>query len=179
MLTITVGAIESWDQELNEFTSSGGVVLGLEHSLASLSKWESIHCKPFISDDDRTDEEWMDYVRCMIVTPYSPEDLYNISAENFNEINEYINSSQTATWFRERKGQGGKGRVVTAELIYYWMLQHGIPMECQYWHLNRLTTLIKVANEESQPPKPVDKRTAMAQRREMNAARRKQLGTRG
>jgi hypothetical protein len=108
-----------------------------------------------------------------------PEGLIaSFKESHFNQIKDYINSKQTATWFPEEK-HPDTGEAVTSELIYYWMISLGIPFECQDWHLNRLLTLIKVCNIKNAPKKKMSQRDAAAQRRNLNDLRRKQLGSSG
>ncbi len=182
MLTITILGDEYWDDDDQVFfhKDEESFVLELEHSLVSLSKWESKYEKAFLGKEEKTDEEIFGYIQAMILTPnVPPEVLENISTENVKSINDYINSKQTATWFNERKNQPQSREVITSELIYYWMMEFGIPMECQHWHLNRLFTLIKVCNNKRTPPKKMSKSEMLARNRELNAQRRQQLGTNG
>lgn len=171
---------EGWDDEKQMFVEPKKQVLQLEHSLVSLSKWESKWCKAFLSKEPRTNEETMDYIKCMTITQNVDPDVYNhLTAANMAQINKYIEAPMTATYFSNEKKTGGSREVVTAELIYYWMIALQIPFECQKWHLNRLLTLIKVCNIKNQPPKKMSKREATSRNARLNAARRQQLNTRG
>lgn len=180
MLRITVPAVELWDEARQEFIQTKEQTLQLEHSLVSLSKWESRWCKPFLSKDEKTTEQVLDYVRCMTITQnVNPDVYFRLSDENIQQINAYIDAPMTATTFREDK-TGKRGReIITSEIIYYWMIAYNIPPEYQKWHLNRLLTLIRVCDIKNQPPKKRSKRDIMATNAALNAARRKQLGTRG
>ena len=180
MLRITVPAVELWDEARQEFIQTKEQTLQLEHSLVSLSKWESRWCKPFLSKDEKTTEQVLDYIRCMTITQnVNPDVYYRLSNDNIQQINAYIDAPMTATTFREDK-TGKKGReIITSEIIYYWMIAYNIPPEYQKWHLNRLLTLIRVCDIKNQPPKKRSKRDIMATNAALNAARRKQLGTRG
>lgn len=181
MLRIVVPiSSEGWDEEKEEFVSAEEQILDLEHSLVSLSKWESKWCKPFLSATDKTDEEIMDYIKFMTVTPDVDDDVYShFTVENFNKINEYINAPMTATTFFEDKNGKKSREVITSELIYYWMVALQIPFECQHWHLNRLLTLVRVCNIKNEPPKKMSKRDIMSRNASLNAARRKQFNTKG
>ena len=180
MLQLTIPAREFWDERTQEFVNTREYSLELEHSLVSLSKWESKWNKAFLSKQPKTYEETLDYIRCMTLTPDVPPDVYkNLSRENVKQINEYIDAPMTATYISEEKTSKGRGETVTSELIYYWMIALNIPFECQYWHLNRLVTLVRVCNIKNSPPKKMSKRDLMSRNAALNEARRKQLNTKG
>ena len=180
MLTITIPAGEMFDDKTQRFLSTKEQTLQLEHSLVSLSKWESKWNKPFLSKDDKTNEEVIDYIRCMTINQNVNPDIYKcLSSSNIESIHKYIDAPMTATTFHN-DNQKGRGReIVTSELIYYWMISHNIPMECQKWHLNRLLTLIRVCNVKNTPSKKMSKRDVASQYASLNAARRNKLNTRG
>jgi len=180
MLQITIPAVELWDERKQEFVITKEQTLQLEHSLVSISKWESKWCKPFLSKQEKTFEEILDYIKCMTITQNVDPEVYNyLTNKNIEEINEYINAPMTATYFSDEKNSKPSREQVTAELIYYWMIAFNIPFECQKWHLNRLLTLIKVCNIKNQPPKKRSKKEIMSRNAALNAARRKQLNTKG
>ena len=185
MIRITIPAVEreEFNEDTNEFlytTVLKEQTLQLEHSLVSLSKWESKWRKAFLGKQDKTDEEILDYVKCMTLTQNVNPEVYNhLTAENYKQINEYIEAPMTATCFAD-DCQGRNGReIVTSELIYYWMIAYNIPVDFQKWHLNKLLTLIRVCNVKSSSPKRMSKREIMKRNAALNAARRKQLNTRG
>ena len=184
MLRITIPGDEQWDAAKEEFVQTRkDQTLQLEHSLVSISKWESKWGKPFLRKEPMTDEEITDYVRCMTLTQNVDPEVYRyLTNENFEEVNQYINAPMTATWFSEEKngnGKGNRGEQITSELIYYWMIALNIPSEYQKWHLNRLLTLIRVCNVKNQPPKKMSKKELLSRNRALNEARRQQLNTRG
>lgn len=180
MLTITIPAIELYDEDKNEFMSIKEQTLQLEHSLISLSKWESKWCKAFLAKDQKTLDETIDYIKCMTITSNVNPIVYRfLTKENINSINKYIEAPMTATTFYEDQQKGRGREIVTSELIYYWMISLNIPMECQKWHLNRLLTLIRVCNIKNTPPKKMSRRDIMSRNAALNAARRKQLNTNG
>jgi hypothetical protein len=180
MLTIIVPGVEMFDEEKQEFVSVDDVTLTLEHSLVSLSKWESIYEKPFLGQDKKTVEEVLEYVKIMVLTSNVPEDVWKkLSEENIVKINEYIDAKMSATWFNDSPGAPKSREIITAELIYYWMITFQIPFECETWHLNRLFTLIRVCNTKQAKPKKMSRSEIAARNRELNAQRRQQLGTRG
>jgi hypothetical protein len=182
MLPITIPATEGWDEKNEVFVEAEkAVTLHLEHSLVSLSKWESKWHKPFLLKSKKTREEILDYIRCMTLTQNVDPSVYSrISDDIIDEIYNYINDSMTATTIpKDNSRKGGSHEIVTAELIYYWMIALNIPFECQKWHLNRLLTLIQVCNVKNSPRKKMSKRDLMSRNAALNAARKKQFNTRG
>lgn len=180
MLQITIPAVELWDERKQEFVTTKEQTLQLEHSLVSLSKWESKWCKAFLSKQEKTFEETLDYIKCMTITQNVNPEVYNyLTNENIEEINKYIEAPMTATYFSDDKTVKPSREQITAELIYYWMIALNIPFECQKWHLNRLLTLIRVCNIKNQPPKKRSIKEIMSRNAALNAARRKQLNTKG
>ena len=181
MLTITIPAVEMFDDEKQEFIKvTKEQTLQLEHSLVSLSKWESKWCKAFLSKEEKTLEETIDYIKCMTITQNVNPDVYNfMSRSNIDEINNYIDAPMTATTFHNDSQKGRSKETITSELIYYWMISLNIPMECQKWHLNRLLTLIRVCNVKNAPPKKMSKSEIMSRNAALNAARRKQFNSKG
>ncbi len=180
MLEITIRERELFDDSAQEFIHVKEQTLRLEHSLVSLSKWESKWHKPFITNQQPTREETIDYIRCMNLTQNVDPNVFNcITSEHIYEVNKYIEDPMTATTFSNNNQKGGAKETVTAELIYYWMIALNIPMECQKWHLNRLLTLIRVCNIKNTPPKKLGKQELLRRNAELNAARRKKLNSKG
>ena len=181
MLKITIPGAEMWDETKQEFAYSKAQTLLLEHSLLSISKWESKWHKPYLTDKDKTFEETIDYIKCMTVTPnVEPSVYYELTTDNVNSIANYINDPMTATTFRKTERDNHiKGEQITAELIYYYMVTLNIPFECEKWHLNRLITLIRVCSIKNQPAKKMSKSEIMRRNAELNAERRKKLNTKG
>jgi hypothetical protein len=154
--------------------------LCLEHSLVSLSKWEEKWHKYFIGNDSLTNEELVDYIRCMTITQnVDPEIYYAIDDKVMKEITDYINDPHTATWFKDNKNQKPNREVITSEIIYYWMIALQIPFECQKWHLNKLLTLIRVCNEKNAPNKKRSRSEILSENRKLNEARKKMHHTHG
>lgn len=180
MLRITIPSAEFWDEEKEEFIYTKEQTLQLEHSLVSVSKWESKWLRPFLSKQEKTFEETIDYVRTMTLTQNVDPGVYQyLTNGNIEEINRYIEAPMTATRFFDEKGGGTNREQITAEIIYYWMVAFNIPFECQKWHLNRLLTLIRVCDIKNRPPKKRSKREIMSRNTALNATRRKQLNTKG
>lgn len=182
MLRITIPSTEFYDEERNLFIKKPAQTLELEHSLVSISTWESKWKKPFLSNNHMTHEESLDYIRCMTLTPNVPEDVYlYLTSENMDQINAYIDDRMSATTVTHRKKKNSlrrRGQIVTSELVYYWMIGLQIPMECQYWHFNRLMMLIDVCNTQQNPEK-MSKREILAEQKALNDKRLKELGTTG
>ncbi len=182
MLQVVVPGGEFYDERSGEFVTTKSQVLQLEHSLVSISKWESKWKKPFISKDEKSDTEWIDYIRCMTLTQnVNPLIYYNIPTNVLKKIFDYINDPMSATTITEIKvpGQARKKEVITSELIYYWMVAMQIPFECQKWPLNRLITLIRICEIKNTPPKKMSKSQILSRNAALNAARRSSLGTKG
>lgn len=180
MLQIIIPSIEMWDEVEEKFVYTKEQKLSLEHSLVSLSKWESKWCKPFLSKEAKTVEETIDYIRCMTITQNVNPEIYRyITNDNIKEVNKYIEAPMTATTINEPKGNSVNREQITAELIYYWMIALNIPFECQKWHLNKLLTLIRVCNIKNRPPKKMSKSQLMSRNTALNAARKRQLNTKG
>ncbi|HEY2455593.1 MAG TPA: hypothetical protein VGI71_23860 [Scandinavium sp.] len=179
MLRLSVTTAEDFDEATNEFVASVSVVLELEHSLVSLSKWESKWEIPFLDATQKTDEQVLDYIRMMHTGSEFPEHVFpKFTERNYEAINKYINAKMTATWFSNSRETNSR-EIVTAELIYYWMIALGIPFECENWHLNRLLTLIKVCNIKNNSKEKLSPRDLAQQNRELNAQRRASMGSRG
>ena len=180
MLQITVPGVEQWDEAKQEFIVTKTQTLQLEHSLVSLSKWESKWCKPFLTRDAKTHEETVDYIKCMTLTQNVKPEVYNaLTKELIDKINDYIAAPMTATTISGTQGGGRSNEQTTAELIYYWMIALNIPFECQKWHLNRLLTLVKVCNIKNSPPKKMSRREVMSRNAAENAKRRQRMNSKG
>ena len=184
MLQIDVPEREFFDDSKQEFFNYPKATLFLEHSLISISKWESKWKKPFLETKDRTPEESTDYIRCMTLnTNVNPNAYEYLPRDIYEKVGNYINDTMTATWFNNKQPgsakPGGKGQIVTSELIYYWMIAYEIPFECQKWHLNRLLTLIRVCEIKNQPSKKMRKKDILSSNRALNESRKRAMGTRG
>lgn len=180
MLRLIIEGDESFDDETQTFNKVDDVVIELEHSLISLSKWESKYQVPFLSSDEKTPEEIFGYLQAMIIIPdIDPNIIYKCSQANVIDIQEYIDSSQSATTFGSMPNRQGPGETITSELIYYWMVTFNIPFECESWHLNRLFSLIRICNIKNSDS-PNMSRNEIAQRnQDLNAQRKAELKTTG
>lgn len=178
MLLITVDDTEFFDAQKQEFVYIKRQTLSLEHSLVSLAKWEAKWHKPFLSQEPKTEEELIDYIRCMTITQnVNPLVYAGLTDAHFKMIQNYMDDPMTATTINHRN-KSHRREIVTAEVIYYWMIALNIPFECQKWHLNRLLTLVDVVSLKNNPEK-MSKNEILRSNRELNAARRKRLHTKG
>ena len=176
-----------WDPEREIFVRAPGGLLMLEHSLISISKWESKYHKPFLAKNDKdtkTADEMRYYVECMTVNNVDP-DIYNsLTVEDIQQVGDYISDPMTATTITDHRRNGAPPRrnteVITSELIYYHMIEYGIPFECEKWHLNRLLMLIRVCNvKAASGNSKMSTRDIMAQNKALNAARRAKYHSKG
>lgn len=181
MITIIVPQNELYNSKTMEFiTLEKDTELVLEHSLISISKWESKWKKPFLKKQERSVEETIDYVKCMTVNRISNPLVYELLTEDdYKRIKAYIDDPMTATTFRETANKSVSREGITSELIYYWMVSYNIPLECEKWHLNRLLTLINICEKKNSPQKKMPVKDIMRQNRELNEARRRQFNSRG
>jgi len=171
---------EYYNEETETFETVETVEIELEHSLISLSKWESKFKRPFLSPDPKTSDEILYYIESMIISPIHPSNTFELlTQKTIDKINEYIESSESATTFGKMPDRKGRGEVITAELIYYWMVAFNIPFECEYWHLNRLFALIRICNIKNSPQKKMSRNEISQRNRELNAVRKAQYNTNG
>lgn len=182
-ITITIPGVDLFDEEKKKFLTTEARTIELEHSLVSLSKWEQKWKILFLGNKNLTPDHIIDYVRCMCLTPDVPAEAFNAIAyatDVFTQVTDYINDTMTATWFNEHGPKKASSEAVTSEVIYYWLVALTIPFETQYWHLNRLLTLIKVTNIKNDPKKKLmPLAEVQRQQRDLNAERRAKMGSKG
>lgn len=179
MLRIVIPEGELWDEKTESFLSSKEQSLQLEHSLVSISKWEAKWHKPFLSNEEKSFEETIDYIRFMTITQNVKPEVYEfLTPENIKQIECYIDDPMTAAKFSDRDRRPSR-EIITSETIYHWMISFNIPFECQKWHLNRLLALIKVCGNKNLPPKKVSKAEVFNRYKEINEARKKKLNSNG
>lgn len=176
MLKLEVPDSEFFDNDTQCFVNIKGQTLALEHSLVSLSKWESKWHIPFLSKDpkhEKTREMTLDYVRCMTITQNVNPLIYQaLTEDDIAKIKDYIEDPMTATWFSDNDKGKPSNEIITAEIVYYWMISLNIPIEFQKWHFNRLITLIRVCSIKNRPAKKMSQKEWAAKRRAAYAARR-------
>lgn len=178
MLTLIIKLTDDFNELTEEFVGDT-FLLELEHSLVSLSKWESEFKKPFLSTD-KTSVEILWYIKAMALTKEVPPEVFvKLSEDNVAKINEYVNDKMTATTFNDPPNRGRDRTIITAEIIYHWMITYSIPFECQHWHLNRLLTLVKVCNQKNAPERKMSRAELAQRQRVLNEQRKRELGTRG
>lgn len=182
MLTLTIEKTEMWNELTQKFVDIPGATIQLEHSLVSISKWESRWRKPFISASAKTKEETIDYIRCMTITQNVDPQVYAaITDQQITQVNQYIDNPMSAKTFMKKEGKGHVYRDVVSEDIYYLMIAYNIPWECRKWHFNRLMALIKTCeeNNDTKNGKKKNRREYADYRRKLNAARKAKYGTKG
>ena len=181
MLQITIPETELFDEARQEFIYvNKPVTLTLEHSLVSISKWESKWKKPYLGEEEKSVEEVIDYVRCMTITQnVDPNVYYALTAQNLKDIEDYIKDPHTATTIKDVGHVRKNGEGVTSELVYYWMCAYQIPFEAQKWHFNRLMTLIRIAGIKNNPNQKMSRKEALMQQKELNAMRRAKMKSKG
>ena len=181
MLPIYIKKKDLFNSKTNEFIPVKSTTLKLEHSLVSISKWESKWKVPFLTDKEKTNEQLMDYIRCMSISgDIDPNVLKLITPEDKQRITDYIETKMTATWFTKIDNNGPKNsEQVTSELIYYWMIAYNIPPEYEKWHLSRLLTLIEICERKNAPAKKMSQYEIMARNKALNAQRRAAMKSKG
>jgi len=181
MLTLKTQDVEAFNNSEGQFEKIPGRTIRLEHSLVSVSKWERQWRKAFLTTDEKTAEEVLDYIRAMTITQNVPEEFYStLDKANVNTVVQYINNPMTATTFSDSSNRPSR-EIITAEIIYFWVITFNIPIECQKWHLNRLLTLIKVCSIKNDPKghHKIDKLGSRARNKRLNAERRAKLKSAG
>lgn len=188
MLKISIPPQEIINNDTYDIIQVPGADLTLEHSLVSLKKWEEKWHIPFLKKDPpKTPEQLRDYVKCMTINSKVVDPIIydHIPKYIMDEIAAYIENPMTATWFSDRFGnkkpqnEALDDKIITAELVYYWMICLNIPVEFQKWHFNQLITLIRVCNEENKPPEKRNKREIIDEYKRINEIRKKQYNTKG
>jgi hypothetical protein len=174
-LQIIIPKQECFNNKTQEFFTFPETKISIEHSLISISRWETKYHKPFLEKmTKKTPEEIIDYIKFMSISkPITDEMISLMTKKDFAEIQEYMSNPSTATTFpNDEKNHNTTGEYISSELIYYWMTVYQIPFECEKWHINRLLTLIKICNRKNQPAKKMNGRELRNKFRATNKARR-------
>lgn len=182
--TITLKAGELYDEEKEEFINiSEDKSIVIEHSLLSISKWESKWHKIYLDDKLKlTHEESLDYIRCMTLTQNVDPNYYRLIDNNkLIEIQKYMNDPYSATYFNEvpRGTAQRHSEKISSEVLYYYMFKLGIPKDCEKWHINRLQNLIRIFSIKDAPDQKMNKRQTADYYRRLNAQRRSKLKSKG
>lgn len=181
MLKVTIpGGEEEWDDAKQEFLPpTKPITVTLEHSLYSISKWEAKWTKAYLGYQEKTEEEMLDYIRCMTDDELPDDFEHRITPDLIEKIHDYIAAPMTATTIQNAKQKTSK-KIVTSEELYYQMIALNIPVEFEHWHINRLLTLIQVCSIKGDPnPKKMPRAEMARQRAALNAKRRAALKSRG
>lgn len=174
MITVNVKDREIYFEDRNEFHTIEGGEFHLEHSLHSITKWETKYLKSFVMTE-KTTEELMDYFSMMNLDESRYLDPLGLTNDQIQKIVEYIEKPKTAQTFKEDNSQnkaGASKEIVTSDLVYYWMSALQLPFECQYWNFDRLIALIRLASIKNAPEKKETKAEALKRTRATNLAMR-------
>lgn len=175
MLEIDVVLDENFNESTSKFVVGQSVKVRLEHSLVSVSKWESVWEVAFLGKNEKTPEQTVSYLEMMILNEHLPPEVFaKLIEKHIAEINAYISAKMTATVINKSEDKWNP-EVVTSELIYYWMIALNVPVEFQHWHFNRLITLIRVIQLKNTKKKPMSPQ----ERRNLNRSRLAQGNTKG
>lgn len=118
----------------------------------------------------------------MTITKNVPSEVYDRISKSqtlIDQISAYIDDPMTATTFRNDPSKRGSREGITAELIYYWMISQGIPVEFEKWHINSLLTLIRVCNVKNSPGKKMSAADITRRNEALNKARRAKHHSKG
>jgi len=179
MLTLVLPEREFWDENKERFFTVTSKTLKLEHSLISISKWEAKYKVPFLSKNNKSNAQTLDYIRFMTVNNVDEIAYAMLQGDDINKIGEYIKDPMSATTITYLDKGSTNHETYTSELIYFYMFSFGIPIECEKWHLNRLLKLIEVFGEKNKPNKKLSHSEIAARNRALNAARRKKINSKG
>lgn len=183
MLELEVSG-EFYNEKSNQFHDLKPRKIRFEHSLLSLSEWESKWRVPFLKDDEKSDKQAIDYIRMMALDPINEDELRIVVADHMEEIIHYISESHTATTISsfsesvDRRSALHK-QVWTSELIYFYMFSFGIPKECETWNLSRLMALIEIFSIKNSPSKKMSRRKTADMYRQINEQRRMKNHSKG
>lgn len=181
-LKIHIPESEGWNESQERFVYIQDTTITLEHSLVSVAKWEARHKKPFLDRKPKTDDEMLDYIKCMTIEPDIPDNSYaGLTAEDIKQINAYINDPMTGTTFYNWKPNKTRRNIEieTAEVIYWEMIQCEIPIEWEHRHFNQLRTLIQVCMLKNQKNDAMPASEIRKMNHELNAARRAKYHSKG
>lgn len=184
-ITIKIKKQELYDETNEKFIElQSDYDLILEHSLISISKWESKWHKLYFDDKEKKSrEEVLDYVRCMNTKYDAPDYVYNaLTTEDFEAIAKYIDDPSTATKLPKmpEKNNSMRHEKLSSELLYYYMFKLNIPKECEKWHINRLLVLIEIFGiKDGNDSKKLSRAELIARNRSINAKNRARFNTKG
>lgn len=183
-IIIKIKKQELYDETNERFiTLDSDYELVLEHSLISISKWESKWHKLYFDDKEKkTREELLDYIRCMNTRYDVPDIVYSaLTTEQIDEISKYINDPATATKISMiQTNNNTKHERLSNELIYYYMFKLNIPKECEKWHINRLLILLEIFGiKDGTNDKKMSRAELIARNRATNARNKARFNSKG
>lgn len=183
MLRLTLPSTDFWDPRKEEYVQIGGYEVDLEYSLFTIARWESKWKKPFITSLPKfTRKDEIEWYKAMCMTEGIPDEAWMVMTPKIRQdIYDYVTDPMSATTINHRgpKTPGGPKTIMTAELVYYYMVTLGVPFECEHWHFNRLMKLVDVCFVKNSPPKKMGKQEAAQMYRELNARNRAKYNSRG
>lgn len=177
MLTLVIREPDLWDEEKAQFVLGKEHRYRLEHSLISISNWETEFERSFFNEPPTTWEEQIAYVKAMTIKPELTDEMAKyITAADLVAVNEYINKKKSGSNpHRDDKKKGSSRSYLTTEQIYSWMVGFNIPFETAKWPFQRLWNLILFCEGQNKKPR----KYSAKERRAIVAANRAKMHTKG
>lgn len=162
---------ELFDSSEQRFIIVPGGVYSFEHSLISLTKFESKYRIPLLDSKEKEPNQLIDYISMMSLDPsFNPQLL---TPETTTALLEYISDNPTATKIDQR-GSSRSSTYISSESIYASMAMAQVPFSAETWNLNRLMNVLAIIGERSDPKgqKKIPKSEVMSKYQSLNAQRK-------